>query len=136
MSRDTSAILNALREAAQGLTFPSETDAPIEAFALEGTRVERMTPEAALRALGHPSGGPLRTVSLEHFFQPATLEQEWHNAQERETVQRFRKLVQTLKENLSDIQVFQVGDVEKVVYVVGKTASGEPAGVKTRVVET
>jgi hypothetical protein len=136
MSRDTSAILSALQEAAGGLTFPSETDAPIEAFALEGTRVERMTPEAVLPALGHPSAGPVRTVSLDRFFQPATQAQEWHNAQERETVQRFRKLVQALKESLAEIKVFQVGEVEKDVYVVGKTASGELAGVKTRVVET
>jgi Nuclease A inhibitor-like protein len=129
-------VLSVLREAAQGLTFPSETDAPITAFAVEGTRVEGMAVDAVLQAVGNPSATPVRTISLEHFFQPVTQEQAWHNAQERGTAQRFRKLVEALKASLTDLRVFQVGEVEKDVYVVGKTASGELAGVKTRLVET
>jgi hypothetical protein len=136
MSSSTSEVLSALQEATQGLSFQSETDAPVEAFALEGTRDRKISTEAVLEAMGHDARTPVKTLSLERFFEPATEAQDWHNAEERETVQRFRRLVQTLKENLADIQVFKVGEVESDVYVVGKMASGELAGVKTRVVET
>jgi len=42
-----------------------------------------------------------------------------------------------LKEQLSGVQVYKVGDeAEKQVYIVGRTKEGRWAGVKTTVVET
>jgi hypothetical protein len=42
-----------------------------------------------------------------------------------------------LKEQLSGIKVYKVGDeAERNAYVVGKTAEGKWAGLKTTVVET
>ena len=89
-----------------------------------------------MRALGADTKAPVRTPPLARFFKPATEEQVWHNAAERATAKRFQALVSALKENLSDLKVVQVGKVESEVYVVGKTASGDLAGVKTKVVET
>jgi hypothetical protein len=42
-----------------------------------------------------------------------------------------------LQEQLSGVKVYKVGDeAEKQVYIVGKTADGKWAGLKTTVVET
>jgi hypothetical protein len=50
---------------------------------------------------------------------------------------QFDKLLQVLREQLSGVTVYKLGDeAEKAVYVVGKTADGQWAGVKTTVVET
>jgi len=50
---------------------------------------------------------------------------------------KFDKLAQVLKEQLSGVKVYKVGDeAEKHVYVVGKTSDGQWAGLKTSVVET
>jgi hypothetical protein len=133
---ETASVIDRLKAATQGLLFTSEADYPIEPFVLENVGDGPLTPQKLLQATGHPPDTPVRVLSLTDFFQPVTQEQDWHNAEERATVQRFRQLVETLTQLLSDIQVFKVGHVESDVYVVGKTASGEFAGVKTRVVET
>jgi hypothetical protein len=50
---------------------------------------------------------------------------------------KFDKLAAALREQLSGIKVFKVGDeAEKQAFVVGKTTDGKWAGLKTTVVET
>jgi hypothetical protein len=50
---------------------------------------------------------------------------------------KFDKLAAVLREQLSGIKVFKVGDeAEKAAFVVGKTTNGKWAGLKTTVVET
>ena len=50
---------------------------------------------------------------------------------------RFEPLLKVLREQLSGAKVYKLGDeAEKPVFVVGKTADGKSAGVKTTVVET
>jgi hypothetical protein len=136
MAKDTQTAVAALKEAAEGLTFPSESDYPVEPFVLPGTATVPVEAEPVLQALGHETTAPVRTPPLTRFFHPATAEQDWHNDEERATARRFQELVSTLKEHLSDIKVLKVGKVQSDVYVVGKTASGDLAGVKTKVVET
>src|SRR5438105_3464901 len=54
-----------------------------------------------------------------------TKEQDWMDAGERAEAQRFKHLVQTIKDNLSDVKVFLVGGgAEKVAIVVGRTEAG------------
>jgi hypothetical protein len=50
---------------------------------------------------------------------------------------KFDKLAAVLREQLSGIKVYKVGDeAEKTAFVVGKTTDGKWAGLKTTVVET
>ena len=50
---------------------------------------------------------------------------------------KFDKLAKVIKEQLSGVKVYKIGDeAEKEVYVAGKTADGQWAGIKTSVVET
>jgi hypothetical protein len=50
---------------------------------------------------------------------------------------RFDKLAGAIKQQLSAVKVYKVGnEPEKAVYVVGRTQDGKLAGLKTSVVET
>jgi hypothetical protein len=50
---------------------------------------------------------------------------------------QFDKLAAVLRERLSGIKVYKVGDeAQKAAFVVGKTTDGKRAGLKTTVVET
>jgi hypothetical protein len=124
----------ALKQASQGLLFPSETDAPFEAFEWPG---EQGKPDKARvqQLAGVAAGAPVKGKSLDGFFAEATEEQDWHDEEEKEQVQRFKQLVATLKATLADVKVFQFGRVESDVYIVGRADSGW-AGLKTKIVQT
>jgi hypothetical protein len=116
----------ALEKASKGLLFPSESEAPFKGFVwpdagdkLSATR---------LRELTHASKGTaVEDLTLEELFQTVPSEDQ----------SRFQKLADALKQQLSDIKVYKVGDeAEREVYIVGKTADGALAGLKTTVVET
>jgi hypothetical protein len=50
---------------------------------------------------------------------------------------QFDKLAAAIKQQLSGVKAYKVGDEpERQVYVVGKTSDGQWAGLKTTVVET
>jgi hypothetical protein len=130
----TNAIIETLSTTCRGLFFPSETDAPFEAFVWEG---EEGKPEKArvLQLAGASPDAPIKTKNLDSFFRDVTQDKPWHNAEEKAEVARFQTLLQTLKKTLADAKVFQVGKVVSDVYIVGRTKSGW-AGLKTNLVET
>jgi hypothetical protein len=130
-----SAVAEALAKASAGLLFPSETDAPFEAFEWPG---EQGKPDKArvLELAGLPPDTSVKAKGLDAFFKDATQEQDWHDDQERAEVQRFKDLVKTLKESLKDVKVFVAGRTESDVYVVGRAEAGGWAGLKTKMVQT
>jgi glucose dehydrogenase len=89
-----------------------------------------------LQLTNHPPDAPVKVVSVDDFFAIATQEEDWHDQEEREMVQRFQNLVSVLKQNLSQLQVFRVGNINIDAYIVGVTPSGELAGLSTKLVET
>jgi histidine triad (HIT) family protein len=118
-------VLDALKKAAQGLRYTSETDAPLEAFAWQTTGP--LTPERLLESEGADEETPVETSTLEDFFYAVPPEDK----------AKFDALAKTLKGLLKDIKVFEVGEeAEKDAYIVGTTSEGKWAGLKTLVVET
>ena len=75
-------------------------------------------------------------MSVDEFFAIATQEEDWHDEEERETVKWFQNLVSVLKQNLSHLQVFRVGNINIDAYIVGVTPSGDWAGLSAKLVET
>ena len=121
----TNPVLNELQAAVMGLLFPSETDAPIEAFAWPGG-ADPPT-EAALRANAKvDKSAPIQQITLADLAK--TIPEESRGD--------FLPLFGLLGHHLSGTTVFKVGEVTLDVYVVGRTADGQYAGVKTKVVET
>ena len=120
-----------------GLQFQSESDYPVEPLMIPANDKPSLSAEEIVEAKKKSAdGGAVRELDFDQFFSAATEEQDWHSPEEREVVKRFQTLVKTLKENLSDIKVYRVGETEADVYVVGRTTTGDFAGVSTRVVET
>jgi hypothetical protein len=116
-----------------GLSFQSESDYPVEPFE------EKAAGAASARDLVAAKGGAgaaVRELDFDSFFADAVKEQDWHDEEARARVKKFQALIKFLKESLTDIKVYRVGGTEADVYVVGKTAAGDFAGVKTKVVET
>jgi hypothetical protein len=116
--------LDALKKAAKGLMYTSETEAPLEPFAWPAGKLDNKT---VLAQAGAEDGTAVEEETLDDFF----------HAVPPEDKAKFDKLAQTLKAQLSGVKVYKVGDeAEKQVFVVGKTADGQLAGLKTSVVET
>ena len=119
----TDPVLDALRQACQGLLFISESEAPLEPFPWTGTEPNNASAAARAGAAVH---APVECITLDQFFRAVS----------KEDRPQFDKLGDVLRKNLSAIQVYKVGEAEKAVFIVGKTADGRWLGVKTTVVET
>jgi hypothetical protein len=121
----TNPVLEELRTAVKGLLFPSETDEPLEAFAWPGAAGPPT--EATLRAnIKADKDAPVEQVTLADLAK--TIPEESRGD--------FLPLFGLLGHHLSGTTVFRVGEITRDVYVVGRTADGQYAGVKTKVVET
>lgn len=162
-------VLSALKAAADGVTYPSEQDNPIEAFlwpaakgrpapcdAGSGKKAEAAPPPSDADKVGDEAkstpasldaetirkqakaapDAPVETQPVDDFLAPIVTPQSWHGDEEKKAIQRGQQLAAALRQNLTDLQVFRVGDTDKKVYLVGKTADGDLAGVTTQVVET
>jgi hypothetical protein len=118
-------VLGALQKASKGLLFPSETDARLGPFLWKDGG--ELTTNRLLQLAGADPGTPVEETTLDNFFR----------AVPKEDRPKFEKLLQVLGEQLSGVKVYKLGgEAEKAAYVVGKTADGMLAGVKTTVVET
>jgi hypothetical protein len=123
-----------LKSLTEGLSYQSESDYPVEPYAREAGKGAPSAEEFAAGREGEDAA--VRELDFDSFFSNATQEQDWQDDEARARAKRFQALVEFLKSNLKDIKVYRVGGVEADVYVVGKTDSGDFAGVKTKVVET
>ena len=121
-------LLAEIEKSTAGLTYISETDAPIEPYSAgkaDAVKVEHITTTA-----------PHQEMSASDFFARLTLDRDWYGAKEKATAQRFADLQKLLEENLRDLKVFKVGRVQIDIYVVGLDADGNLNGIKTKAVET
>jgi hypothetical protein len=132
-------IAEKLAIACKDLVMISETEAPFAVIQFNDDLTGDLTIERLLEVTKKPKDSKVEIVELDDFFCNAVTEEEWHNREEIEMVQRFQSLVQTLKTNLTDIQVFRVEsdlDAEIHVYILGRTAERKLSGLSTKVVET
>jgi hypothetical protein len=120
----TNSVLGILKKTCEGLVFTSETDAPLEPFVWN--QKETPTPESLAKAAGLEKGTPTETTDLAAFFR----------AVPKADKAKFNALTKVLKEHLTDIQVYKVGEVDIKVYILGKTKDGGWAGLTTEAVET
>jgi len=117
-----------------GLLFVSESDSPLRVVRL-GPLLELDEPSVR-RALNHPADAPITRQPLAALFDRTVVDQPWHGAAERATVERYRALVRFLATELAEVRVYRIGRVEVEAYALGMTADGEWLGVATTLVET
>ncbi|HEY0094158.1 MAG TPA: nuclease A inhibitor family protein [Archangium sp.] len=102
-----------LEQAAAGLVYTSEGDAPFEWVELA------------------EAPGGAREVTLERFFAGHIEESDPNDPASQALVERYRSLRETLRETFPDIRVFRVGEVEIRCYLVGRAPGGGLAGLAT-----
>jgi histidine triad (HIT) family protein len=118
-------VLEALQKASKGLRYTSETDAPLQSFVWRDGG--ELSPQQLKKQAGVAADLPVEETTLDGFFRAVPSQDK----------AKFQKLAQTLKEQLSGIKVYKIGEeAEKDVYIVGKTKDARWAGLKTSVVET
>ncbi len=131
----TSPTADALRQAAAGLTYPSETDAPWGAFAWPDAEGQPTADEVKRRGR-HKASAAAQEQSVDDLFAPLVQEQGWYGDEEKADAAKNRALLAAVKQILTDPKVFRVGGRKKAVYVVGQAKEGGWAGLKTTAVET
>ena len=131
---DGASLSDKLKSLTDGLSYQSESDYAVEPYVRASGEGAPTAEEFAKGREGDDAA--VRGLDFDSFFGNYTSEQDWWGEEERATAGKFQALVAFLKGNLTDVKVYRVGDVEADVYVVGKTSSGEYAGVKTKIVET
>ncbi|MEP0858856.1 nuclease A inhibitor family protein [Trichocoleus sp. DQ-U1] len=133
---NNSEIVDQLKSASDGLLYLSESDYPFEVFLWESPELQPLTTQKILQQTGHPQTTPIEVVTVDNFFRVATTEQDWYSEEEKATLQKYQALVETLKQILSNPEVYRLGEIEIDVYIVGQTPTGALAGLSTKVIET
>jgi hypothetical protein len=125
-------LLAEIRKSTDGLTYMSETDAPVEPYS--GWRADTVDIcnfiQGAARAVKHEKLAPKK------FFDRLTTVSEWFGPEQTETARRFSELEKLLSENLSELTVFKIGHIQIDIFVVGLDADKNLIGIKTKAVET
>ncbi|MDJ0737413.1 MAG: nuclease A inhibitor family protein [Nostocaceae cyanobacterium] len=136
MNKNNSQIIQQLKQASAGLLWLSESDYPFKVFLWQG--MAPATPEGLLQQTNHSPDTPLKIVEFDDFFYRIITETEddWDDEEEEEQGKKFKILVQILKSNLVNLQVYRLGEIEIDVYIVGETPTGDLAGLSTISVET
>lgn len=117
-----SATQKALRVAAKGLLFVSESDAPLVVIHLS---------ESEFATLDKTN-----SMTVAEFFAPMTTAQPWHDETERKDAARFQALAEKLAALDGALAYRQPDKSEIEVFVLGKDPAGGYTGVRTRLTET
>lgn len=113
-------LIEELRGATSGVLMMSEADHPFEVITLDGTR--DLTPERLRELTDSSADARVTTQSVAEFFGAAA--------------SNYADLVRLLNEELTETQIYRVGERNVGVLIVGRASGGTLLGVTTRVVET
>ena len=127
-------LVEQIARKAAGLSYTSETDAPVDLFV--GNTTDAVTRENLLSQVGIAANSPVETINFDDFFAPLTTIQNWFGRKEKSNAAKFARLRDLLKNNLEDLNVFKVGAIELDIYVVGLDAKNKLMGIVTKAVET
>lgn len=135
MSNINTNVTEKLAELTDGLLWMSESDYPWQVFAWETSGP--INSDQLLQLTNHPPDSLTVEIDIDEFFAPALTEQDWYNDEEKQTAKRYRALVEFLKYQLDNIQVYRVGRPPEIyIYIIGITRDENLAGISTRLIET
>lgn len=127
-------LLARIGAAVDGLTYMSETDAPVLMYA--GPAAENVAYETILQQAVEERDARVEEVSVDQFFQRSTEIKDWFGEAEKARAKKFLTLKKLLEESLRDLKVFKVGSVRIDIFVVGIDPDGRLMGIRTMAVET
>jgi hypothetical protein len=124
-----------LQQAIEGLLFMSESDYPFQIIEWDGQT--EITPEyLRSQTVAARPDTPVTRQSIDDFFRSATSEPEWKQGAELEIARKYKALVGLLKETLSNLVAYRVGEINITIYIIGTSQTGTWLGLRTQVVET
>lgn len=129
-------IILRLYQSSQNLLWTSESDYPFAVLLWELEDEIELDIPTLLELTQLPPDTPVTAREFERFFSNAVTSKDWHEEEEEEEVKRYQNLVATLRECLSDLRVYKVGEITVDVYIVGTTYAGDFAGLSTVSIET
>lgn len=121
-------------EIVAGLTYLSETDAPINAFA--GQSAVCVTAETLLLQIGRSTDVKIVENDFNDFFAPLIKIQKWFGEDERKMTEKFAQLKELLQTNLIGKKVFRIGKIDLDIFVVGLDSENILRGIQTKATET
>jgi len=125
-----------IESAAQGLLYTSESDEPFDWFFLPGGAAGwPYGPEEFARRAGLAADGP-EERTLDRFLAPHIEKSDPADAATQALRPRFAALRQALRESVSEVRVFRLGQTQIHCYAVGDDGRGNLAGLHTIAVET
>lgn len=122
------AAINALKRATKGMLYMSETDEPFHTFAWKDGG-GALTDKKVLELGKHEAGTKVEEVKLDEFLGD-------YAEGEDEDAEKYKHLLKVIREHLSEVRVFKVGQVNIDVYIVGRPKQGDWVGLQTKAVET
>ncbi len=129
-------IVDLLTVATMDLDWASESDQPFTVLLWPELAQAKFDASALAVQIHASTKQSIVPVDLGEFFQPAIQPHEWHGPDEQALIDRYQQLLFTLRQALSDLQVYRVGHCEVDVYIVGRTPAGHWLTLKTVVVES
>ena len=120
-----------LESAADGLLMMSESDYPFTWFE---TPVDQLDEKLILQLAGKPEGSVIEKTDLDHLLRNMTSTSS--GTVNQETAKKFSSLSSGIKEELTDVVVYRVGEVRIEVLIAGITKEGNVAGMRTQLIET
>jgi hypothetical protein len=127
--KNSAPLMERISDASTGLTYTSETDAPIVPFF-------KAKGEGPMDASTLNDSQGVEEASFSEFFERLTTEQDWFGEAEKKTAKKFAELQQLLEEDLRDLKVLRVGRIQIDIYVTGTDSDGNTVGFQTKAVET
>jgi len=124
--RDASPEVAGLRRAAEGLTYPSDSDEPFDAFEWDASGASLASDQVAAHA---GDGRKIKEVPVGSFFE---------QLDDSDDAEKYRALRQVLESQLTGCKIFRAGDgeVRVDIYLIGATRRGGWAGLHTVSVES
>jgi hypothetical protein len=132
---NVSQIEKELMEVSEGLLMLSETDAPFE-FYYHQKPEDKFDEDIVVEWDGKPGGTAVQVLTLGDFFNRMKNPHKDADETQKKNAERFKKLEAKLNELLEDVKVYKLSEITLPVYIIGRTKSGDYAGLKTLVVET
>ena len=105
--------------ACEGLTYISETDAPVTLM------TRRSLPL-----------GKIQVIKFGEFCARQTKIEEWFGEEESQRAYRFGDLWMLLGTRLSNLTVLKIGEIKIRIFIFGADKDGNIVGVETRAIET
>jgi len=125
----------ALKQATQGLTYPSESDEPFQVFSW-GEVQGPMTEAKLWNLTDQDPKARIERIDPEQFFARLTKPPHPQAQVDPATARRFAALLDALKTELTDLEVIKVGEAEVAYYIIGRTKDGKVVGIRTAATET